>query len=88
MTGRVVRLRRFTRGSYPPLPSLLVLAAGHPELAGKITRAARPGERTYVSSLGVTGAAALAMAVPVLSAALLAAGSQAPAGWTLAALAR
>lgn len=67
--------------------AVVVLAAGHPELAGKITWAPRAGERTYTAALGVTGASALALAVPVLSAALLMAWSRAPAGWTLIALA-
>ncbi|MGP4024936.1 hypothetical protein [Actinomadura sp. 3N407] len=66
--------------------AIAVLAAGHPELAGKITRAPRAGERTYVTTLGVTGTAVLALAVPVLSAGLLMAWSRAPAGWTLIAL--
>ncbi|TDE25195.1 hypothetical protein [Actinomadura sp. 6K520] len=66
--------------------AVVVLAAGHAELAGKLTRAPRAGERTYVTTLGVAGTAAAALAVPVLSAALVAARSQAPAGWTLAAL--
>ncbi|TDC75537.1 hypothetical protein [Actinomadura sp. 7K507] len=66
--------------------AVVVLAAGHPELARKITRAPRAGERTYVTTLGVTGAVSLALAVPALSAVLLAAFSRAPAGWTLAAL--
>ncbi|TDC50639.1 hypothetical protein E1281_21630 [Actinomadura sp. KC345] len=64
---------------------VVVLAAGHHELAGKATRAPEAGERTYVTTLGLTGTVALATAVPVLSACLLAAFSQAPAGWTLAA---
>lgn len=67
--------------------AVVVLAAGHPELARKITRSPRAGERTYAATLGVAGTAALAVAVPVLSAALLVAGSRAPAGWTLIALA-
>lgn len=66
--------------------AVVVLAAGHPELAGKLTRAPRPGERTYVTTLGVTGTATAAVALPVLSAGLLAAWSRAPPGWTLAAL--
>lgn len=67
--------------------AVAVLAAGHPEFAGKLTRTPRAGERTYVTTLGVHGTAALALAVPALSAAVLAAWSQAPAGWTVAALA-
>ncbi|TDD81251.1 hypothetical protein E1293_18995 [Actinomadura darangshiensis] len=63
-----------------------VLAAGHPELAGKITREPRAGERTYVSTLGVHGSVTLALAVPVLSVCLLVRFSQAPAGWTSAAV--
>ncbi|GAA0555550.1 hypothetical protein [Actinomadura livida] len=66
--------------------AVVVLAAGHAELAGKLTRAPSAGERTYVTTLGVSGTAAASLAVPVLSAALLVAWSQAPAGWTLAAL--
>ncbi|MEO3823799.1 hypothetical protein [Actinomadura sp. B10D3] len=66
--------------------AVVVLAAGHPELAGKITRAPRPGERTYVTTLGVEGTVALALAVPVLSVCLLAAFSRAPDGWTLLAV--
>ncbi|QKG26816.1 hypothetical protein [Actinomadura verrucosospora] len=63
-----------------------VLAAGHAEVAKTITRAPRPGERTYAASLGLTGAVALALAAPALSAALLAALSQAPPAWTAAAV--
>ncbi|XRQ02347.1 hypothetical protein ACN3XK_37740 [Actinomadura welshii] len=66
--------------------AVVVLAAGHAELAGKLTRAPRAGERTYTATLGVTGTAALAVAVPVLSAVVLVAFSQAPPGWTPAAL--
>ncbi|TDB85023.1 hypothetical protein [Actinomadura sp. 7K534] len=66
--------------------TVVVLAAGHAELAGKLTRAPRAGVRTYVTTLGVRGTAAASLAVPALSAALLAAWSQAPAGWTLTAL--
>ncbi|WP_433478606.1 hypothetical protein ACQPZP_17170 [Spirillospora sp. CA-142024] len=64
---------------------VVVLAAGHPELAGKITRVPRAGERTYAATLGVHGTVAFALAVPVLSALLLAAFSQAADGWTLVA---
>ncbi|MCP9984369.1 hypothetical protein [Actinomadura madurae] len=66
--------------------AVVVLAAGHPELAAKITRAPRPGERTYVTTLGVPGTVVLALAVPVLSVCLLAVFSQAPEGWTLLAV--
>ncbi len=67
--------------------AVAVLAAGHAEFAGKLTRRPRAGERTYVTTLGVKGTAALALTLPVLSAAVLVACSQAPAGWTLVALA-
>ncbi|WP_131742816.1 hypothetical protein [Actinomadura roseirufa] len=60
----------------------VVLAAGHLELARKITRRPRPGERTYVRTLGVAGTTALALTVPVLSAALVLGASQAPPAWT------
>lgn len=60
-----------------------MLAAGHAELAGKLTRAPRPGERTYTATLGVTGTAALAIAAAALSAGLLIVWSRAPAGWAL-----
>ncbi|NVI90683.1 hypothetical protein HUX53_26245 [Actinomadura sp. BRA 177] len=49
-----------------------VLAAGHVELAGKITRAPRAGERTYVTTLGLAGTLAFALTLPVLSVGLLA----------------
>jgi hypothetical protein len=63
-----------------------VLAAGHAEVAKNITRAPRPGERTYAAALGLPGSVALALAAPALSAALLAARSQAPPSWTPAAV--
>lgn len=66
--------------------TVAVLAAGHAEPAGKLTRAPRAGERTYVTTLGVTGTLALALAVAALSAALLAAFAR-PGWWTLAAVA-
>jgi hypothetical protein len=56
------------------------------ELAGKLTRVPQPGERTYVTTLGLTGALGLALAVAVLSAGLLAAFAR-PGWWTLAAVA-
>ncbi|CNG75058.1 prenyltransferase [Mycobacterium tuberculosis] len=66
--------------------AVAVAAAGHVELAGKLTRVPRAGERTYVTTLGVTGTLALALAVAVLSAGLLAAFAE--PGWrTLAAVA-
>jgi hypothetical protein len=64
--------------------AVVVLAAGHPELAGKITRTPLPGQRTYVTTLGVSRTVAFALAVPVLSTALLLAFSQ--ARWTFAAV--
>ncbi|GAA1826986.1 hypothetical protein [Actinomadura chokoriensis] len=66
--------------------AVAVLAAGHVELAGKLTRVPQPGERTYVTTLGLTGASALALAAAVLSAGLLAAFAR-PGWWTLAAVA-
>jgi hypothetical protein len=65
--------------------AVVVLAAGHPELAGKITRAPRAGERTYVTTLCLPMTVALALAVPVLSVCLLAGFSRAPDGWMLVA---
>ncbi|SNS51974.1 hypothetical protein [Actinoplanes regularis] len=50
---------------------VVVLAGVHLELARKITRAPRPGERTYVSVFGLTATMAVALTAPVLSAALL-----------------
>ncbi|MER7547546.1 hypothetical protein ABTW95_31505 [Spirillospora sp. NPDC127506] len=66
--------------------AVAVSAAGHVELAGKITRAPRPGERTYVTTLGLAGTAAAALAVPVLSAGLLAVFAP-PGRWAAAAFA-
>ncbi|MEU5995677.1 hypothetical protein ABZ806_42445 [Spirillospora sp. NPDC047418] len=66
--------------------AVAVTAAGHAELAGKLTRAPRAGERTYVTALGVTGTLALALASAALSAGLLAAFAR-PGWWTLAAVA-
>jgi 4-hydroxybenzoate polyprenyltransferase len=66
--------------------AVAVLAAGHAEVAKNFTRTPRPGERTYAAALGLRGSVALALAAPALSAALLAARSQAPPAWTLAAL--
>ncbi|NKZ09192.1 hypothetical protein [Actinomadura latina] len=63
-----------------------VLAAGHAEPAGKITRAPRAGERTYVTVLGLTGTLALALTAPALSAVLLAAFAR-PAWWAAVPLA-
>lgn len=66
--------------------AVVVLAAGHPELAGKITRTPEAGERTYVTTFGLPMTVALALAVPVLAVCLLAGFSQAPDGWTFVAV--
>ncbi|MFB4297383.1 hypothetical protein [Actinomadura sp. NTSP31] len=63
-----------------------VLAAGYAELAKKITRAPRPGERARTEPLGFDASVAVAFAAPALSAGLLVARSQAPPAWTPAAL--
>src|SRR5690606_2260021 len=90
-SGRVDARRpgapRRPRGRRPVVRARPYALAGHAEFAGKLTRRPRAGERTYVTTLGVKGTAALALTLPVLSAAVLVACSQAPAGWTLVALA-
>ncbi|MFG1677312.1 hypothetical protein [Micromonospora sp. NPDC049282] len=47
--------------------AVVVLASVHLEFAKKITRTARPGERTYVAIFGLGGTVALAVAAPIAS---------------------
>lgn len=65
--------------------AITVLATVHPELAKKITRCVKPGERSYVTVLGLAGTIAVALTAPVLSAALLLVGARAT--WALVPLA-
>ncbi|MFJ5921027.1 UbiA family prenyltransferase [Kitasatospora sp. NPDC092948] len=55
---------------------ILVFASVHLELAKKITRIRRPGERSYVDIFGLAGTIGIALAAPVLSAALLITGAR------------
>ncbi|MER5866256.1 UbiA family prenyltransferase [Kitasatospora sp. NPDC002040] len=55
---------------------ILVLTAVHLELAKKITRRLRPGERSYVAIFGLPGTVAIALVAPVLAAVLLAVGAR------------
>ncbi|MEV1287423.1 hypothetical protein [Micromonospora sp. NPDC049679] len=50
---------------------IVVLASVHLELAKKITRTPRPGERTYVDVFGLAGTTAIAVVAPALSTGLL-----------------
>ena len=51
--------------------AITVLVTVHLEFAKKITRRLRPGERSYVSTLGLGGTVAVALAAPVLAVLLL-----------------
>lgn len=62
---------------------VVVLASVHLELAKKITRAPRPGERTYVDVFGLARTAGIALAAPVVSLALLLVAARPPTAWTL-----
>lgn len=53
---------------------VVFFAALHLEMAKKIVRTPRPGERTYVTLFGVQGTVAVAMAAALISSALLIAG--------------
>ncbi|WP_159394424.1 UbiA family prenyltransferase [Streptomyces sp. NRRL S-495] len=55
---------------------IVVLASVHLELAKKITRRRRPGERSYVDVFGLSGTIGIALVAPVLSAALLITGAR------------
>lgn len=61
--------------------TITVLATAHLEFAKKITRRVAPGERSYVTTLGLTGTIAVALAAPLLSVALLLAGAR--TSWAL-----
>src|SRR5262249_34506659 len=50
--------------------AVVVLSTLHLELAKKIVRTPKPGDRPYVSPLGLNATVRLAVAVPILSAAL------------------
>ncbi len=50
---------------------VVVFASVHLELAKKITRAPRPGERTYVDVFGLAGTTTIALTAPMVSTALL-----------------
>jgi hypothetical protein len=56
--------------------AVALLAAFHPELAKKIVRIPRPGERTYVRAFGLPATVSLALLAPLASAALLFAGAR------------
>ncbi|MGN9809971.1 hypothetical protein ACTMSW_11520 [Micromonospora sp. BQ11] len=49
---------------------VVILATGHLELAKKIVRVPRPGERTYVTTIGLAPTVGMAMVVAIVSAAL------------------
>jgi hypothetical protein len=66
--------------------AVLVLASLHLELAKKIVRVPKPGERSYVATLGLRTTVLLAMVAPVAAAAVLLAASQPWSPWTLAVL--
>jgi hypothetical protein len=66
--------------------AVVVLASVHPELAKKITRTARPGERTYVATFGLRGTVALALAAPIASIVLLLGAARPLGHWWVAAL--
>lgn len=55
---------------------IVVLASVHLELAKKITRRRRPGERSYVDVFGLSGTIGIALAAPVLSTVLLVVGAR------------
>ncbi len=55
---------------------IIVLASVHLELAKKITRRRRPGERSYVDVFGLSGTTGIAMVAPVLSTVLLVIGAR------------
>ncbi|MEU7907076.1 hypothetical protein [Actinoplanes sp. NPDC049118] len=66
---------------------IVVLASVHLELAKKITRSPRPGERTYVDVFGLAGTTAVALIAPVVSAVLLLLLAQRASGaWALLAV--
>ncbi|MFI7601245.1 hypothetical protein [Actinoplanes sp. NPDC049681] len=68
--------------------AVVVLASVHLELAKKITRIVRPGERTYVATFGLGGTVALALAAPIASMIVLLLGATRPLGhWWVAAVA-
>jgi hypothetical protein len=61
----------------------VVLASVHLELAKKITRVPRPGERTYVDVFGLAGTTGAALAAPVVSLVLVLVVARSPSAWTL-----
>jgi hypothetical protein len=65
---------------------VVVLASVYLELAKKITRAPRPGERTYVGVFGLAGTTTIALTAPIVSTVLLLIGT-ARSSWVWALLA-
>ncbi|MEV4514715.1 hypothetical protein AB0K00_37875 [Dactylosporangium sp. NPDC049525] len=81
---------RATGGSFDaafwPALAVVVLASLHLEVAKKITRAPRPGERTYVTTFGLRGTVVTALVAAAGAAVLLLAAARHPGPWTLLAL--
>jgi hypothetical protein len=67
--------------------AVVVLASLHLELAKKIVRVPKAGERTYVTTIGLPATVALAVLTPLASAALLLAAARPWSPWTLLVLA-
>ncbi|MET8153724.1 hypothetical protein ACIBSW_09785 [Actinoplanes sp. NPDC049668] len=65
---------------------IVVLASVHLELAKKITREPRPGERTYVDVFGLKGTTAVALIAPAVSTALLLPALRPDGAWALVAV--
>lgn len=66
--------------------AIVVLASGHLELAKKITRSPRPGERTYVEVFGLSGTTAIALGAPAIAVLILVVQARTSLGWTLTAV--
>ncbi|MEU0555074.1 hypothetical protein [Dactylosporangium sp. NPDC006015] len=67
--------------SFWPALAVVVLATLHLEVAKKITRSPRPGERTYVTTFGLPATVAVAVLSPVAATVVLV--LAAPSAWVL-----